>query len=148
FAAAQSNTWASLGLIAPQLVTIALGTNDYQAQTPIATFRANLTSIIASIRAQAANASVALIMYSRRGDVAVQPIGWRAYVDAAYAVADADVGLAGASGVAVIDLSGRLPDAATTGTVDPLGLYSADRVHLTGKGHATVGEMVAGALRP
>ncbi|MDB5696227.1 MAG: hypothetical protein JWN21_1770, partial [Sphingomonas bacterium] len=42
FAAAQSNTWASLGLIAPQLVTIALGTNDYQAQTPIATFRANL----------------------------------------------------------------------------------------------------------
>jgi lysophospholipase L1-like esterase len=147
YAAAQGGTWASLGLIAPQLVTVALGTNDYQSQTTIATFRANLASIIGSIRTQAANASIALIMYGRRGDLAVQPIGWRSYVDAAYAVADADVGMAGASGVAVIDLSGRLPDAAIAGTVDPLGLFAADRVHLSAKGHAMVGEMVAGALR-
>ena len=146
YAAAQSGVWTAVGQVAPQLAVVALGTNDYGAQTPIATYRASLTTIIAALRAAAPGLSVALLMYSRRGDVAVQPIGWRAYVDAAYAVADADTGLAGASGVAVIDLSQRLPDAATSGTADPLGVYHSDRVHFSAKGHTLIGEMVAAAL--
>lgn len=136
------------GGLAPALVTVAVGTNDYLYQTPAATFRANLATIVANIRSVAPNASIALIGYARRGDLAAQPIGWQAYIDALYAVADADTGgLNGRGGVAVIDLSARLPDAAFTGAADALGLLDGDRVHYSTKGHALIGELVAGALR-
>lgn len=148
YAGAGSLVYQPLGLVAPQLVTVALGTNDYQAQTPIETYRSNLSAIVAAVRAQVPTASIALVMYARRGDVAVQPIGWDQYVRACYDVADADAGgINGASGVAVIDLSARLPNAALTGAVDALGIGATDRVHFLSKGHAVIGEMVAGAVR-
>ena len=143
-----SAVWQAAGSIAPQLAAIALGTNDYSAQLPIATFRANLNTVIASLRGASPGLSIALLTYGRRGDVAAQPIGWDQYVQACYDLADADAGgLNGRSGVAVIDLSPRLPWAATSGVADPLGLYATDRVHLTAKGHLAVGEMVGAALR-
>lgn len=146
-ATVQPYVWNALGGVAPQLVTLAIGTNDYQAQVPIATFIANLRLIVTKVRAYAGHTSIALVTYSRRGDAAVpQPIDWPAYVDAAFHVADTETGRAGGSGVAVIDLSQRLPDAVTAGTADPLGVFDGDRVHYSTKGHALIGELVAAAL--
>lgn len=148
YAAAQSWTWAAVGQVAPQLAVVTLGTNDYQAQVAPETYKANLASIAAQLRAASPGLSIALLAYSRRGDSAPQPTGWDQYVRALYDLADADSGgINGGSGVAVIDLSVRLPNAATTGApVDPLGLYNGDRVHFEAKGHAVIGDMVGRAL--
>lgn len=147
YAAAQSYTWTAVGQVAPQLAVIALGTNDYGAQTSLATFRANLASIVTLLRTASPGLSIALVAYARRGDVAAQPIAWNQYVATLYDLADTDTGgLNGASGIAVIDLSTRLPNAATSGTVDPFGIGAGDRVHYAVKGHAAIGEMVGRAL--
>lgn len=138
--------WQDMTAVGPHLVSFDIGANDYQAQVDIATFTANVQTVIANVRAACAatRPSVELIAFHRRGDVASPAIPWSSYVNALRNIAAADTGgPAGATGVAFLDLSSILPEPGSAGAGDGLGLIASDRVHYTDAGSAVVAELIA-----
>jgi lysophospholipase L1-like esterase len=126
--------------IQPQLVTIALMTNDYQAGVDPATCKANLLAMIAAVRSKCATPpSIVLVTYPARGDVSNPAHAWSEYVAVAASIATAD------AGVAHLDLSSRYASPATT---NALGNWDGDKVHPTDKGHGLIAETVLAFVSP
>jgi lysophospholipase L1-like esterase len=135
------NYWpGSVRQIQPQLVTIALMTNDYQAGVDPAVCKTNITAMIAAVRAQCtAPPTVVLLTYPARGDVSSPAYPWSSYVAVAASIAAAD------AGVAHLDLSARY---ASPTAGNALGNWAADNVHPTDKGHGLIAETVLSFISP
>lgn len=146
---AHSPKWQGvLPLIKPHLTIVAFGTNEWRTamRTP-AQFQQDLTNLISAVRTKAAqNSSFVIVMYSSPiagGTTALAP--WSEYVAAAYAVGVNDTsGIGGGSGVAVLDMGSRQPQAEYP---DPWGLHT-DGIHFTDKGNLLVMDAVLGFVTP
>ena len=110
----------SNGFPGVQAIAVLLGVNDAETSAgnlTAAQYQANLTSLIAGVRAATTALSVVPVLlvacYQPAGPFA-DPGGWPAYVTAARAVAAADT-----VGAHVIDLSYRLPALAATESITP-----------------------------
>ncbi len=126
---------AVVGTIQPQLVTIALMTNDYQGGVDPATSKTNLLAMIAAVRAKCTvPPTIVLLTYPARGDVTSPAYPWASYVAVAASIASAD------TGVAHLDLSARYTSPATS---NALGNWDSDKVHPTDKGHGLIAETVS-----
>lgn len=122
------------GLIQPDLVIIALGTNDINNGITAATTKANLLTLIGLFRsANTVPPSILLVAYPQRDMTSLTTTEpWGNYIQAMYEIADAN------ADVGVLDLTERMP--AVLG--DVTGLYS-DSVHPSAKGQITIGAAVA-----
>lgn len=113
--------------IKPHLVVINMGANDWNTNVSVATFQANLTSIISNIRSAMTGASLALpsivltVGYPSAGSGTTP---WAQYQAAIKAIATAD------PTIALWDLSLHLP-----GTPDSWGLLYSDATHPSTEGH-------------
>jgi lysophospholipase L1-like esterase len=126
-----ASAWpATVNAMAPALLGIQLGANDYGNNIPPVTFQANLQSIITQTRAAmtAPYPPVVLALTPQRtGTYAYQ---WAQYVAAAYAVAAAD------PTVSVLEHGARMPAVTAAQTY---GLY-VDGVHPSDKGHSMLAD--------
>lgn len=134
--------WAAslTNLPAPDLAFVALGLNDYAAQTITPTeLKSNLEFIIGSIRARNSQCSVVIINSFERGDVVSPNHLWQSYVDAMNEVAAAD------DKAMIVDLNSqllgwnRVPSSMRF-------LWNSDKVHYEPAGYTTVANMVTEAL--
>lgn len=120
--------------VQPQLVTIALMTNDYQANVNPATCKTNLLNMISGIKQKLNKpATILIITYPARGDVSNPQYGWSMYVNVAKEISDSD------ETVAHLDLSKRYTSPATSNI---LNNWDGDLVHPTNKGHAVIAESI------
>jgi lysophospholipase L1-like esterase len=140
-------SWASfLSTIAPQLVIVELGLNDWAGSVAIATVKANLKTIISTIRSGSAT-NPAIVLYASP---------W--VNDGAYAypfttlrqcwlevVAEDTGGYGGASGVALFDAAARFlsPQVDTSD-----GYYYNNGIHPSDKGHSAVADALTSFLSP
>lgn len=121
YVGATASDWqAGITALAPQMVGILLGTNDATSGVSLATYAANLTTLINRVKAASPTASVVLLSPPDRGDSTSIPI--RSYIAAARAVAILQ-------GVGYVDLLAAVGDYAVASA---LGLYDVeDMVHLS-----------------
>lgn len=132
---APHNLWAqSLIEIAPALVVLAVGSNDYASGRTPAQLKADVASIRTDVIATLDyTPSFALVAYSDRG-VGGWPDFRRAYREAAQEL-----------GMALVDLS---DDFGPWANDDRDGLMSADKHHPADAGAFVIGSKVTRALRP
>ena len=127
------NTIGNVGL-----VLLNIGTNDYGASTPLATYKANIELFISKLRAGGYNGSIALMNAYKGGgrDEAT----WAAYGDQLRQVAEAD------PDVAYFDWRLRMPDVANPSSgPTSLGLF-ADSLHPNDSGHSYISAFMADYL--
>jgi lysophospholipase L1-like esterase len=125
--------------IQPSLVVLGLTTNDYGSQVAPATHLANLQSLITKIKAKTTIApSIVLLGMFKRGTVTESVAPYQSYIDNLYTIAASD------SSCTVLDMTKRMQAA----TDNSLGLYLPDGIHINNKGHAMMGDIVAGFLAP
>ncbi|WXW93162.1 esterase [Arthrobacter phage BrayBeast] len=125
--------------IQPSLVVLGLTTNDYGSQVAPATHLANLQSLITKIKAKCTIApSIVLLGMFKRGTVTESVAPYQSYIDNLYTIAASD------SSCTVLDMTKRMQAA----TDNSLGLYLPDGIHINNKGHAMMGDIVAGFLAP
>lgn len=138
------NHVARVKSLAPDLVVFALGENDYLHGRTSASFKTNLTSLIAKYRAALPNASLMTVMNFEANAAGGNVEPWSAFVSAAAEVAAADTGGPfGRAGVAFLDLSEVMPR-----VVDNTGSIYADNYHPNDKGMRDYGYYVHRALSP
>lgn len=126
-------------MLAPALVIIALGINDFAfGSLSIANYKIHMQANIDRYRGAIPTKppSILLLAAHRRSPVTAVAT-WAEYVQAMKELAQAN------DGVAFLDLSTRLPQVSG----DTRGLY-ADEVHLSNKGHSAVADYVAGFISP
>lgn len=145
--AAATTLYPRIGQLAPALVVIMLGSNDYYTQMPLATFTSNTQSIIASCKSALATAGAPPASYLLMGsylrlDATSRTIPWTDYLLAMKSVADAD-----AANVAFADISSAYPTA-NTASADPWNLIDSDSIHQTDRGHALMADLCYEAMRP
>jgi lysophospholipase L1-like esterase len=131
-------------LYAPDLVILALGTNDYGGTTPVsaATYKTNLQSMISKIKS-ATTGKVPSFVIAFPAEIAkANPLDpFSAYRAAAYDIATADP-----DNVTVLDWGARFNPVPTFGSTLG-GLLHTDYVHPTAAGHAYIARM-AGRFLP
>jgi lysophospholipase L1-like esterase len=114
--------------IAPDLAIIMLGRNEWVTGVSAATFIANLTTLIANVRATATPAPSILLVAEMQGNYTPGPL-WSTYVDAIAALVASDGNLA------YVDLNPAFGGY----TVPPSGpLYNADLKHPNDAGNAEI----------
>lgn len=136
--------------LAPACVLLALGQNDYALSSGFnsaATYKANLKSIIADLRAAGVTAS--FLLMTSADTTAIKAAGqtstWAQMVQGAKEVASEDTGgPGGASGVYHLALSdpGRIP--ASTGTQQ--GVWADAGAHLGNAGHSWITDILVNPL--
>lgn len=120
-------------LAAPDLVTIALGTNDCINGVAVATTKANVVSLIAKIRQAAPAVSVVVVvMYAP----AAESAAWPAYATALRSIATDD------PTVTLLDLY------ASMGTATTSGYWRSDALHPSDSGHTYIAQQAAALLAP
>lgn len=119
----------------PALVVIYLGTNDFGTNVSSTTCRTNLTTIISNIRAKLPKVSILLIAGYERAGVFSEP--WVNYISAIRAAATTD------PFCLVVDLSTKMVKCDTE-TIS--GVYNADNVHPSDKGHLMIADIVTTAI--
>jgi lysophospholipase L1-like esterase len=131
--------------VQPSCVMIELGANDYQNTGPItaAAFKANIQSIIATVRANATRPPSIILAPVWTWTPGVTPVeagGWAAFVAAMYSIAAAD------DDICVFDLQQRFH----LKTVNDLGrdLLSADNTHPSNAGYWLFAKALAKFLTP
>ncbi|WP_027480509.1 SGNH/GDSL hydrolase family protein [Deinococcus pimensis] len=124
---------AELQQFAPTLTIIALTANDYTQQTAIATYTAELTTLVNRAKTYG---DVLLVANGARSVITGQTIPQASYVAAMRAVADAT----GVAFVSLVDRWGGGPNAVT------LGYLNADGLHPNVKGHADQANALAAIL--
>lgn len=133
-----NGSWAqSVTPAAPDLAIICLGTNDVGAgAVPAATFKTNLSTIITSIRARAAECPVVIVAPSERGDTYTPVEPWANYVIAMREVATVT------SGAIFFDMASRQVKA----NLDTYGAFQADKIHESSLGYGLVADALTGFL--
>jgi lysophospholipase L1-like esterase len=142
----QAAGWAPrLATIQPHLVILDLGWQDWRMNVPVATMKANLKSIIATVRANTTTSPSFVILGSPKlsnltpsQDFALFTTAWREVVTE-------DTGGIGGSGVAYFDLAARQTAPATNNT---LGLYTSDQLSPSDKGAAHIADALTAFLSP
>jgi lysophospholipase L1-like esterase len=141
-------TWDSMAsgpfeiakLYAPDLVIIALGTNDYGGTFPVsaATYKANLLSMIAKIKARTTGKIPSFVLSFPSEIYEATPLSpFADYRAAVYEIADADP-----DHVTVFDWGSRFNPVPTFGSTLG-GIMHTDYVHPTAAGHAYIASMLA-----
>lgn len=128
---------AAIAALSPSIILIPLGINDINDGVPVAAFQANLTSLVAKLRASAGMTNVAVVFvayYAMGGKLAA----WQNYVDAMYAAAAAD------GNALVADLTTRLWNYDDAGRGDVF----VDTAHPNDIGHAMIAQYLAEFLSP
>lgn len=129
---------AAAGELNVRTVVHAIGTNDYGAQVPVATYKANVQTQVNAFKAAITVPCLqVLVHYGDRMDLSTQTIPWSAYGAALAEIADADTD----GEVIYIDLSGPLALNGVPGT-DPLNLLDGDNLHPTNSGHSLIADLL------
>ncbi len=141
-AGASMTTWpaAQAHALAPSLIVIQLGGNDYLHNVPSEMFKGELKGLISSIRSaytQAPPIVLSMVYQSYLASGTAEP--WSNYVAAAGAIAADD------PGVVLVDHSKRMPPTNATYTY---GLYAPDRIHPSDAGHVMLADTLAAVLSP
>lgn len=124
--------------LAPGLIVLIPGATEFGANTPVATFKANLAALIAQRKAALTlPASFLIVGTFKRPDVTGRD--WAPYLTAMQELAAADP-----TNIGYVDLSTQFPTDSTTG--DPYNLLTDGDIHLTDRGHALLGDLLAGVL--
>jgi lysophospholipase L1-like esterase len=133
-------TWwlDSLATVAPELVTIMLGVNDYANNIAVATFSARLQTIITNVRVTVPTAQI-LLVAPYQAYVAAPAAPWSDYVAAMEAICQADPSVLFTSLVGVF---GGYTDPPVGGSA----LIAADRVHPTPAGHTLIASEIDKAI--
>ncbi len=127
-----------IGALAPGLVMIVLGSNDFATGMDPATFKSNIETIISEIKlATTPDPAFLLVGSYRRLDVPLPAHPYADYTAAMAAVAVAD------STVAVVDISAMYP---TSQMADVYGLLDADDIHQTDRGHSLMADLIMSTL--
>jgi lysophospholipase L1-like esterase len=130
--------WAdSLVRIGADLVVIEWMTNDCTVRTS-AQYEASLGHIVTLVRSKVANVPILFLAPYERGDATAKIEPWANYVAKMRAVAEAT------PSAAFLDLGERIPKLTGADTYALL----ADNVHPNAKGHALMGDLLAGFLLP
>ena len=108
---------------------VELGINDYVLGVPVATYRANMERVLASVSADRVVVVVPYEIGGRRAGT------WDAYADALVAVAVTD------PRVRIVDLRAAFGQPGT-------GLLDPDLIHPNDRGHALIARLVGAAVRP
>lgn len=133
----------NLTLIQPALVLIELGANDPPGSVSVATFKANLLALIASVKANVTRAqgvSIVLTSVWERGDFTAGT--WGPYYDAIRAVVAAD------PTVTHFDMSARTYPTNTLASANALGILVSDKVHPSDLGSQLWANALYEFLRP
>ncbi|WP_248831037.1 SGNH/GDSL hydrolase family protein [Frankia sp. Mgl5] len=127
-----------IGQLAPGLVVLAFGANEFQAQTNPAAFQADLEGLIAGIKAACAiDPGFEIWAQHQRLDVIAPTYPWSQYVAAMAAVADGD------GTCRFVDIGQPFPVSMAT---DVWSVRNADTVHLNDRGHAELADLAIEAL--
>jgi hypothetical protein len=123
-----------------------IGSNDYSSQMAIATFTANVQSMIASCKSALSAASLPPASYLvvgtyKRLDISSPAIPWSSYLSAMSAVAAADP-----ANVAFLDISSPYPTV-NTSIGDPWDIIDTDSIHQTDRGHAMMADLLVQGLQ-
>ena len=140
-----ASKWANgLPWATPDLVTIELGANDYNQSSyvPSATFRANIETLIATIKSVLTYSPSFVLVPVWELVKAGNPEAWQAYVDAMYAIAAAD-----AANVCVFDAAKRVRVGSPGNTAGGL-LGAGDGAHLSPQGNRYLAESLATFIGP
>lgn len=132
-----ANWPAAIAALNPSILLIPLGINDVNDSIAPATFQANLTSMVAKMRAASGMTNTAVVfvaMYAMGGKLAA----WQNYVDAMYAAAEAD------GNALVADLTTRLWNYDDPGR----GAVFVDTAHPNDIGHAMIAQGLTEFLSP
>lgn len=122
--------WGVVGTIAPDLIVVELGINEYFYNVTVSQYTANLTAIVASLKSRAPGCGIVLLMVWAKGS---EPAGTHAaYVTAAKAVADAD------PIVLFFDGASRTYPTESESTANAFGFLETDKLHATPCGSSTL----------
>jgi lysophospholipase L1-like esterase len=125
---------AQVTTLAPSLVLVNLGTNDYNAGTTADAFQTSLQTLVRGIQTAAPNAPVVLV--AGWNPLSSTQAAWQPYRTAVAAVA-------AATGAAVFDVGARYGDA----RADTFGL-TIDRTHPNAAGHRLYADSLTDFLLP
>lgn len=132
-------TRAQIGDLAPRVVVIQVGSNDYAGNIAPATFKANLETQLAGLRTEiGAPCLFVLVHQYKRGDVTSPTYEWSMYGDMLRDIADAATDCVFVNTQPYFDQVG-VP------SPDPFTLIT-DTVHPTDAGHAMIAEIILRAL--
>lgn len=120
----QTALYQRIANIAPQLVVIMPGTNDYGASMAIDTYTANVVAMIVSVKAAAPNADIMIVTPYRRLDL-TGSVPWSSYQAA-------NQSMATAYGCAYIDLTDKYP---SSQALDIPDFIDTDSLHQLDPGH-------------
>lgn len=130
-----SDWMAHITNIQPQLVVIALGTNDAITDTS-ATFKSNMQTLVANVRSVITNPpSIVLVGQPQRKDTLIEP--WANYLTALTQIASSD------AAIDVLDLTKIMPQVSGA----PANWY-VDSVHPTNKGYAELARALVEFVTP
>lgn len=133
--------WVSdIGALQPRVITHMVGSNDYNEQMPIATFKANLTSWMDKLDAACPPPVVHVLIHAHRRGGPVRPITWADYGAALKELAH------DRANCVFVDNSEAFESAGVPDT-DPLDLLKDDLVHLTPAGHDMTFRLMADHFR-
>jgi len=128
-----------------KLIVFGLTTNDYRAQTALATYESGILTALSTIRTAIGNATCPVLFMPKTepGDVASQPIPWNSVSDrVSYVGRQKDICDVAGNYCSQLDLGALgLETAAKSPTtpIDSNGTWTTDRLHLTNPtGHARV----------
>jgi lysophospholipase L1-like esterase len=125
----------------PRAVIHMIGSNDFAAAVPVATYKSNVQAKITALKAAIPGPCVHVLIHSfERFDVFTPAAPWADYGTALRQIAEADP-----DNIAFIDISESYERVGIPGT-DPLNLLDTDNVHQTNAGHAFMADAVRRAL--
>ena len=119
----------SVAKVSPQLVSIALGANDYLEQHPPATFKSELEQLVSAIKSLPNPPSIELVAVYQVYNPDTARYHYPSYVQQMQDIAAADPGH-----INFLDLSKVMPVADTSGT----GYYTTDGLHPNNTGQRVV----------
>ena len=126
-----------VGMFDPRLLIYMVGSNDWGADTPVATYKANVKEMIRQARASCPSNPSVLLMHQYQRYTATDPDPWSTFGDALRQIA------AEVSDVDVLDISPHFPTAQAKDVDD---ILDSDGYHPTRRGLEFIGQLVADHL--
>lgn len=130
----------------PDLVILSLGVNDHIANiAPVDYYNGIMNLIYAARQYTTKQISIVLVSFMARSDAAAQnpAYPYQIYRNTLANIAANDTGGPhGSTGIIWADLASTIPSSGLTGTGDPWGFISGDRVHPNARGHAYIADLL------